>query len=302
MADTDNNTPPQKRQSPSDNNNNDDDLPQPPPPNGKSSNNVTSKKRKNPNDGSNSAWENAYKGVNFQARISTGRPDSPHFLFASSHTMESQPNTFHDSATNDNNPINSNKSSASKDDTSIFQGGISPVPQVIHRHVNDLCVVTAGDVPTWLAGRYPTFSIHNIQYMVQEPPPSSAAAKRKRQSKMLHNKKNVAHAITPTTVIATLTLVQETTTNNANTNGEEENDIDIDKTTKTTTQTVVTVPMYAGVWGTIMELNHGVTPQLLVTDPLFDGYLAVILPSGRFPPPAVAPTTTTVTTTITAGS
>jgi len=44
------------------------------------------------------------------------------------------------------------------------------------------------------------------------------------------------------------------------------------------------IPILACVWGTILELNHSITPDILFDDPLLDGYLAVILPSGPFPP------------------
>ena len=33
-----------------------------------------------------------------------------------------------------------------------------------------------------------------------------------------------------------------------------------------------------------MELNTTVTPQQLLQDPLMDGYLAIVLPTGPFPP------------------
>jgi hypothetical protein len=104
--------------------------------------------------------------------------------------------------------------------------------------------------------------------VAKEPPSCSAAEKRKRQSKMLRGGK-VEHTVTPTTVIANLVLTKN------DTSGETEGE-------------TVEVPLYAGVWGTIVELNHGVTSRLLMEDPLLDGYLAVILPSGQFPPPTTS--------------
>jgi glycine cleavage system H lipoate-binding protein len=44
------------------------------------------------------------------------------------------------------------------------------------------------------------------------------------------------------------------------------------------------VPVYACVFGAVLELNRGLTPQVLAQDPLLDGHLAIILPSGTFPP------------------
>jgi hypothetical protein len=46
------------------------------------------------------------------------------------------------------------------------------------------------------------------------------------------------------------------------------------------------IPLYACVWGTILEVNHSLTMDILFDDTLLDGYLAVILPSGGFPPKA----------------
>ena len=46
----------------------------------------------------------------------------------------------------------------------------------------------------------------------------------------------------------------------------------------------IMVPIYAGVWGSLLELHTDVTPEQLTQDPLLDGYMAVILPTGPFPP------------------
>ena len=40
----------------------------------------------------------------------------------------------------------------------------------------------------------------------------------------------------------------------------------------------------AGVWGILMEINHNISAALLERDSLLDGYVAVILPAGVFPP------------------
>ena len=46
------------------------------------------------------------------------------------------------------------------------------------------------------------------------------------------------------------------------------------------------IPLKSMVWGTVMELNQSLqqNPELLCQDPLMNGYLAVILPTGPFPP------------------
>ena len=45
-----------------------------------------------------------------------------------------------------------------------------------------------------------------------------------------------------------------------------------------------TIALKACVFGTIIELNKNLTPDVLKDDPLLDGFLAIILPSGSFPP------------------
>lgn len=90
--------------------------------------------------------------------------------------------------------------------------------------------------------------------VAKEAAACSAAEKRKRQAKMLKGGK-VDDAVTPRTIIAKLKLES----------GE-------------------TLPLYACVWGTILEVNTALTVDILFDDPLLDGYLAVILPSGNFPP------------------
>jgi hypothetical protein len=56
----------------------------------------------------------------------------------------------------------------------------------------------------------------------------------------------------------------------------------------------------AGVWGTLLEVNTTAWSQKAFApfDPLLDGYLAVVLPTGPFPPPSLtedAPITVNVT-------
>jgi len=64
------------------------------------------------------------------------------------------------------------------------------------------------------------------------------------------------------------------------------------------------VPLRACVSGTFIEINRRLAsvsgdgkneedkskavPSLLVTDPLLDAYLALIMPNGLFPPPAIS--------------
>jgi hypothetical protein len=96
-----------------------------------------------------------------------------------------------------------------------------------------------------------------MKFLIKEAPEWSAGERRKCLSKLLSGR-NIADTqglATPNTLLAQLEME----------NGE--------------TQLIP-----AGVWGIVMELNPQLTPDLLRDDPLLDGYIAVILPVGSFPP------------------
>lgn len=119
---------------------------------------------------------------------------------------------------------------------------------VIQQHANGLCIVTVGKSRP---------NVKHVEFLVEEAPESSAGERRKRQSKLLRGDKlaDTQGLVSPNTILVRLELE----------NGETED-----------------IP--AGVWGTVLELNPRLTPELLRDDPLLDGYLAVILPTGSFPP------------------
>lgn len=126
---------------------------------------------------------------------------------------------------------------------------------VVHQHANGLCIVTVGDA---LLGNNNN-NVKNISFQVEQiSSTTSANERRKRQSKLLKGTKinsNQQDITSPNTILAQVTLDSGETIN---------------------------IP--AGVWGTVLELNTNITPSLLKNDPLLDGYLAVILPTGSFPP------------------
>jgi glycine cleavage system H lipoate-binding protein len=165
---------------------------------------------------------NEYASACFEQRKSSGHPRSPHTFFETSHVV-----SFSD--------MPSDSPSRKYE-----------LKQVVHKHRNDICVVTAGEhIPS---------SVTSIKFVAQEAPSCSAGQKRKRQAKMLKGK-NVEHSVSPSTLLAELRLES----------GE-------------------VLPLYACVFGTIIEVNQNLTPEILADDPLLDGFLAIILPSGRFPP------------------
>lgn len=117
--------------------------------------------------------------------------------------------------------------------------------QIVHQHVNGLVVVTAGNGLS---------DIVSLQWMAEEEPGDlSQGAKRKLLAKLLRGQA-VAGTVQPRDILA------------------------VAKTAKGD------VTLRCGVWGLVTERNHDVQPTTMVDDPLLDGYLAVLLPAGPFPP------------------
>ena len=158
-----------------------------------------------------------YASIKFEEREPIDHPRSPHSFFETSHDIKLS------------------------DCNNSFE-----MQQVVHKHRNDLCIVTAGEkIPP---------DIKSIHFVAREAPAFSAAQKRKRQTKMLQGQK-VEDAVSPSTTLAELELES----------GEK-------------------IALKACVFGTIIELNKNLTPEVLNDDPLLNGFLAIILPSGSFPP------------------
>lgn len=186
-----------------------------------------------------------YSSVSFIPRQSTGMPDCPHFFFSSSYAviLPQVPARV--------------VSSFSSDSNDVMQ-----IRQVVHQHANGLCVVTAGKISL-----PPSTTLKSIRFVATEGR-CNAAERRKRQAKMLKGGRvnNVVH---PTTVIAEL-IVEEDSFH--------EDGAEFEKKRSSS------IPLCACVWGTILELNRdALTPQKLLSDPLLDGWIAIILPSGQIP-------------------
>eukprot|EP00980_Cylindrotheca_fusiformis_P017147 scaffold5276_cov134-Cylindrotheca_fusiformis.AAC.14 len=163
-----------------------------------------------------------YASAAFEERRSTGHPRSPHSFFETSHSV-----SFTDLPP----------------ESPYMKHAIK---QVVHKHRNDLCIVTAGEnIPS---------GVKSIKLVANEAKACSGAEKRKRQAKMLKGKE-VEDAVSPSTVLAELQLES----------GE-------------------VIPLHACVFGSIIEVNENLTTEILADDPLLDGFLAIILPSGSFPP------------------
>ena len=201
-----------------------------------------SRKRKRP---LGNTLTEAYSSVSFAPRKSTGMPDSPNFFFSSSYT------------------VGLSESTADEERKDIACSGVNngsvDVRQVVHHHVNGLCMVTAGDLSI-----PPSKVLKSIRFLAKEAPPCSNAEKRKRQAKMLRGRGKVdpTGTVSPSTVIAEL-IVEDKKTDEIS-GIKDMKDIGRINTT--------TIPLRACVWGTILELNSdALTPQVLLDDPLLDG-------------------------------
>ena len=122
---------------------------------------------------------------------------------------------------------------------------------VVHRHANGLIIVTAGSVKE---------PVQSVKMLVECSPECSQGERRKRVSNLL--RKGSKNSNLGPGVVRPGTPLCEIQHSGS--------------------ESITTVN--AGVWGIVMELNINLTPALLEKDPLLDGYLAVILPIGSFPP------------------
>lgn len=201
-----------------------------------------SSKRKRPGYGESEAA--AYSGVSsFKLIEPVDGPRTPHSFFKESYSVAINTSKFENEQTKTDDDDRNNKIQT----------------QIVHRHVNGLCIVTLGHS---VVAPNNNHNIKSIEFLTKEAPPSSTGEKRKRQAKMLKGG-SVDNTVTPTTIIAQLKCSKSVG------NDDEEE---------------ISIPVYSCVWGTILELNHSITPEVIADDPLLDGYLAIILPSGDFPP------------------
>lgn len=175
-------------------------------------------KKKNVGD----ALKKAYTSITYspRERVEECRPDSPQFFFSSSHDVK-----FSDSLTDVDG-----------------KDAVFDLQQVVHKHANGLCMVTAGDLSL-----PPSKALKSILFVEEEAPQVSNSKKRKRQAKMLKGKASVDNIVTPSTVMAELTLEDKN-------NGIE-----------------TMIPLRACVWGTVIEVNKTVSFDSLLNDPLLDG-------------------------------
>ena len=222
------------------------------------------------------ALEREY-AVTFSARPSSGRPATPHRHFESSYTCEGR--TASTSTGTDDTPGSASSSEHERG-------------QVIHRHANGLCVVTAGDIikkkcSASSAGSSSgstgdasntSVGVRQVEFRIAPAEGQSVGSKRrKRMGKKTKKKKGSGN----------------NGGDDGDGNGDGGDDVESSSGATRPSDVLAVVELSCGtrielnccVLGTLLEINARLleNPSLLLSDPLLDGYLAVILPQGRLP-------------------
>lgn len=217
------------------------------------------------------SYRTAYAGFTFEPIPSSGRPGTPHRFFAESYRLRRT----------DDEGRNENVGGDSQDDTTLpEQSPARHILPVLHKNANGLVVVTVGvgvgsDVSSMTDSSALLPTLTGVDVAVSEAPADSLGGKRKKQAKMLKGK-SVQHVVQPRDTIAALRF------------GGEGNNNDDENETKSAETPHGDTHVLCGVWGTVLEVNPHLTPELLRTDPTLNGYLAIVLPTGPFPPPAAS--------------
>ena len=295
-----------------------------PPPSGGNNNSNSNNKRKRGHNkgkqkqrsGNNNLLASSYQNIAFRNRPSSGRPGSPHRYFEHSYDVlfnTAMPDADTAScAGKDTSQAMAQNSNSKESEVQLFQTQQqTQIPhqssgnQVVHRHLNGLCIVTAGSV---LEETLLLPSIHSsnnnkeeekstndnnvvttitsLQYLVKASKDSQSArgkmrTKNKKQKKQ-KQKTNDDYG--------------DTATANEDHDG---NVLPNDPLCRITLSNGRHVTLKCCVSGTILELNKRLeeacgtdndgggplsSSSLVVQDPLLDGHLAVIMPTkGAFP-------------------
>ena len=236
-------------------------------------------------------------------------PGSPSRLFKNSYRV-----SFVDKETKVD--INAADEKTIADSSSTSSSPSQVLSQIIHQHANGLCIVTIGDGAKSLLSKKNAI-MERIEFLATTAEACSAGARRKRQSDMLRKgsssakgnnssnqkkpkkndkieadntdrnndkskrvhdsndnssiKNNSDGVVTPSTVLAKIHCRMVDEGQQQQQQQEEEH-------------ATMVLPIYAGVWGSLLELHTSLTSTQLTQDPLLDGYVAIILPTGPFPP------------------
>ena len=237
----------------------------------------------------------SYDSISFNKRPSSGRPGSPHRYFDSSYDILIEDTT-----------------SGNESEATTSQETLSIGNQVVHRHLNGLCIITAGNVIQQKLGissieadNKDGIQIKDIKYHIQPSKDSQSARGKMRTKKK--KRKNQKHQ--------SIQLNNNGAEDGGKAGGKGSSKIKVanhdgyvspqDTLCTVTLSNGKEIQLKCCVEGTVIEINNrlvdrssssstvdttdSITAQgdvsLLMKEPLLDGYLAVIMPSrGVFPP------------------
>ena len=232
-----------------------------------------------------------YNGISFNKRDSSGRPGTPHRYFDSSYDILIEDTTTHMS-----------------EPATTSQETLSIGNQVVHRHLNGLCIITAGNVirqelgsASIEADNKDGIHVKTIKYHIQPSKDSQSARgkmrTKKKRKKQQHQNEQMNDIKVDGTAIEGSSKIKV-----ANHDGYVSPQ---DPLCTVTLSNGKEIQLKCCVEGTVIEINNrlvdrssssstvdttdSITAQgdvsLLMKEPLLDGYLAVIMPSrGVFPP------------------
>jgi hypothetical protein len=203
-----------------------------------------------------SALNVEYENIKLEPCVSTGRPGTPARFFAKSWEIDFQ-------ETHVDECHNSAMESPLTDSTVLLNGTNvdtlleANTRQIVHQHANGICIVTAGHLVQ--SSALEKGDIDKVVFVVQATSEQSVGAKRKRATKASKKISDPTEGkVGPKDTVCQVFFRDGST-----------------------------LDLKACVAGTILEINENLTqePTLLVSDPLLNGYIAVISPScGYFPP------------------
>lgn len=253
------------------------------------------KKRKAPScflGDSDSPFRKAYQNFSYTRIPPTDKPGETHSFFKESYLVSFFVNDEHNVVENDD----SNGSVQRRQQKE----------QIVHKHANGLCIITAATSIELQSGSVATSSIPDtvMEVLVQPSPTANQSRKKKRNqaSKMLKGKnldggepseKGIATnsaTVQPSDILVTLTSKTAASTQTP-------------QALDSRSSGVCHQPndgndnmdgshchcLYSCVWGTVLEVNARLNLEILKKDPLLDGYIAIVLPTGPFPPPPLPP-------------
>lgn len=219
------------------------------------------------------AASTTYSNIEFRPRPSSGRPGSPHRFFESSFDVVA---AFDDAEkkTTDTDDDGDTTETKKDDNDNDNVANHSRCHQVVHRHANGLCIITAGNILQ--ASKKEATAITSVDFAVRVGSDSKSARGKHRAKK--HKSSTSGEANESDGIVSPTDPLCHVTYNDG---------------TK--------VALHCCVGGTVIELNRRLDGQrgkaeegggqieegkkeaamasLLLSDPLLDGHLAVIMPN-----------------------